>query len=60
MMSKNQKEREEQIKFAEYLAHQNYVLYDIVRGVSYWSNGKETKTTKQLLREYELIRRNME
>jgi hypothetical protein len=31
-----------------------------VRGVSYWSNGKETKTTKQLLREYELIRRNLE
>ena len=60
MMSKNQKETEEQIKFAEYLAHNSYVLYDIVRGVSYWSNGKETKTTKQLLREYELIRRTLE
>lgn len=60
MMSKNQNAREEQIKFAEYLAHNNYVLYDIVRGVSYWSNGKEAKTTKQLLREYELIRRNLE
>ena len=48
----NQKE-DDANKFAEWIATNHFVLYDIVKGIHYWKSESEILTTQQLRKRYE-------
>jgi hypothetical protein len=54
----NQK-REDASKFAEWVACNHFVLYDIVKGIYYWKSETETLTTEQLRERYEKAHKNI-
>lgn len=45
--------RKRSIVFAEYIAKQHYILYDVSEGICYWRNENGVKTTDQLYKELE-------